>query len=417
MSVKQGFILALGVLSVIFVVVGFNSLAETNQAGYVQVKQAAISGELTCKLQPGMYGRWFGEIHTYPEATTFHFTADSEMGENRDQSLKTTFNDGAESWISGSVRVLLPETDCEGLVRIHRKFKSINNMMKKLVLPGVRSAVFASGPHMSADESYAARRVEFSDLIKDQLLYGTIKTDKEQFETVDLVTGLTKKAWRVRKITCSEESHTCVNGFRREESAFSEFGVSLTNFVIDDIKYPDNVMKQIEEQRNARMTIITKQAEAKLADARASKAVADAKAQVAETRALEEVAKTQMIVRAEATKAQAILAAEQVKDVAKLERDAAEFEKQKQILLGEGEATRKRLVMKADGALDKKLNAWVEAQKAYAAALATAQPGALVPSLIMGGNANGGSNANDLIDMLKVKTARDLTLDLSVQSK
>ena len=416
MSVKKGFMLAAAVFAIVFVVVTFQSLFETNIAGYIQVKQAAVTGELTCKLDPGLYGRFFGDIHTYPEATTFHFTADSEMGERRDQSLKTTFNDGAESKISGSVRVLLPETDCDKLLTLHRKFKNKDNLMVKLVLPGVRLAVFTSGPHMSATESYAARRVEFVNLIRDQLLRGTIVTDKEKVEVTDLITGETKSEWRVRKVTCEKENgRTCVNGYKREESAFSEFDVRLTNFVVDDIIYPKQVMLQIEEQRKARMSIITKQAEAKLADARASKAEADGRAQIAETRAIEEVNKTQFIVRAEAEKEKAILNAERVKAVAKLEKEAAEFEKKKQILLGEGEATRKRLVMQADGALEKKLDAWVKAQEAYAKALATAKPGALVPTLVMGSRSGGGNDALDLIQLLTARTAKDLAVDLGVR--
>ena len=161
------------------------------------------------------------------------------------------------------------------------------------------------------------------------------------------------------------------------------------------------------------MDIITQEAEAKQAEARAKKAKSEAEAAIEETRAKEEVAKTEKIVKAEAEKAEAVLQAEKVKAVAKLEKEAAEFEKQKQVLLGEGEATRKRLVMQADGALEKKLEAWVKAQQFYADALGKAQPGALVPSLQMG--AANGSSAQNFIDLFTAKAARDLSLDLKVK--
>jgi regulator of protease activity HflC (stomatin/prohibitin superfamily) len=416
MSVKKILIIVGAVVALAVAVVMFDSLAETNQAGYVQVKQAAITGTLTVRSDPGMYGQFFGSIHTYKEASTFHFTVDPDMGDKRDQSLPTQFNDGAKARVSGSVRVLLPNTNPDGMISVHRKFKSMDGVMDRLVLPAMRKALFASGPHMTAAESYAERRNEFATLVEDQLLYGIIATDKEPIVVVDEITGKEKTTYKLRRISCGTPSDTCVNGFEREQqSVFHEFGIHLTNFVIDDIVYPKNVLDQIETQRAARMNIITKEAEAKEADARAKKAEAEARAKVAETRATEEVAKTQRIVKAEADKAEAILRGEKVKEVAKLEKEAAEFEKKKQILLGEGEATRKRLVMQADGALKQKLKAWVEAQKAWAEAYSKRN----VPSTVLGGNGgsagHGDADVQSLIKLLTAKTARDVSLDLDIK--
>lgn len=415
MTIKQFVVLTVVVIVLAIVGVSFNQIVETNEAGNVQVKQAAVTGTLSCKLDPGMWGQWFGTIHTYKEASTFHFSANSNRG---DDSLPTRFSDATRAQVSGTVRVLLPVTDCDALTRIHRKFKSFAGVMDKLVEPAMRKSLFHAGPHMTAAESYAERRGEFATLAEDQLVNGVIKVDKEDKQAVDPITGEKTIVKVVTPRTCEEANGTtCVGGFERDIGVFREFGISLTNFVIDGIKYPDNVLAQIEAQRKARMNIITQEAEAKEAEARAKKAKSEAEAAVAETRAKEEIAKTQRIVKAEADKAEAVLQAEKVKEVAKLEKEAAEFEKKKQILLGEGEAARKRLVMQADGALEKKLDAWVKAQQAYAEALGKAQPGALVPSLMMGSGSGAGGNAGELIELLKAKTARDLTLDLGVRGK
>lgn len=105
---------------------------------------------------------------------------------------------------------------------------------------------------------------------------------------------------------------------------------------------------------------------------------------------------------------------EKEREVAKLKSEAAEFTKQEQIKLGEGEAARKRAVMSADGALEKKLAAYIEVNKAFAAELGKQR---WVPEVQMGGNGASGSAAVNLIDLLQVKTARDLALDLGVQKK
>ena len=365
------------------------SIVETNKAGYMQIKQAAITGELTCIMEPGMYGQFFGDIHTYSEAETFYFTADTETGERRNQSLPSRFNDGAKASVSGSLRVILPQ-DCDKLLNLHRKFHSMEGVMDKLVLPAVRKALFNTGPHMSAGESYAERRGEFAMLAEDQLKFGVIMVDKHEETQMDPITDEPKKVWVLFKRSCTEPtSPSCIGGFIRDHSAFSQFGVDITNFVIDGIEYPDAVLEQIEAQRKARMNIITQQAEAKEADARAAKAEAEARAQIAETRAAEEVKKTQIVVAAE----------------------AAELEKKANIARGEGEAARRRAVMQADGALERKLAAFVEAQKAWAQAYSQ-RP---VPSMIMGGDTNTDGGAVEFSQAMQLLVAKELGLDLGLQ--
>lgn len=407
---RKIFILVGASIGAILLLFSAGSLVETNTAGNVQVKQAAITGELTCKLDPGMWAQMFGTIHTYKEASTFHFSATSERG---DGSLPTRFADATKAQVSGTVRVLLPVTDCDSLIQIHKKFRSFDGVMVKLVEPAMKKALFNSGPHMTAAESYAERRGEFASLAEDQLMNGVIRVDQVSRTVVDILTGKKTVIRVVQPRSCTEENDTCIGGFARQIGVFRAFGITLTNFVIDGITYPDNVLAQIEAQRAARMDIITQQAEAQQAEARAKKAVAEASAAVAETRAKEEISKTQRIVKAEADKAEAILHAQKVKEVAKLAKDAAVFEKDRQILLGQGEATRKRLVMGADGALDKKLAAYVATQKAWAEAYSKRK----VPTTVFGGSGSGGQDGSTqvLIDLLTAKTAKDLSLDISTK--
>ncbi len=383
-----------------------SSIFEKNDAGFLQIKQAALSGDLTCRLEPGVYGQMFGDIHTYPEAETYFFTAAEQTGQRRNESLPTRFNDGAKAQVSGSLRVILPR-DCEPLVKLHRKFHSIDGVMHKLVLPAVRKALFSTGPHMSAGESYAERRGEFAVLAEDQLRNGVIMVDKFQEERPDPITGEAKVVWVLSKRDCDVEGGHCIGGFERDTAAFTEFAVGITNFVIDGIEYPQAVLAQIESQRQARMNVITQQAQAKEAEARAAKAEAEAKARIAETRAEEEVKKTQLVVKAEGER-----------DQARLAKEAAGFWKEEQILRGQGEAERKKMVMAADGALAQKLEAWVKVNELYAAAISKYN-GSWVPQVVMGqgGGASAASNgAQGFVDLLMAKTAQDLALDLKIKN-
>lgn len=416
LSPKKVAILVLAGVTVLVTSLLSSSLFETNMAGYMQVKQAAVTGDLSCRIEPGTYGQWFGDIHTYKEASTFYFGLDDPADDGLvTKPLTTTFADGAKSTVAGSVRVLLPR-DCESLKLIHRKFKSMDGVMSRLVLPALRKVAFQTGPHMTSAESYSERRGEFANLLEDQLLNGIVKVDNVETTATDPITGKEQTVLKLRKRTCdTPNGKTCVGNYERDPGVFSEFHIDLTNFEVADIEYTKTVLDQIEAQRTARMDIITQEAEAQKAEARAKKAASEAEAAIAETRAKEEVQKTQRIVQAEADKAEATLQAEKVRDVARLEKEAAEFEKKRQILLGEGEATRKRLVMQADGALEKKLQALIEINAKYADALSKAQPGALVPYMQLGSSGEGGGNARDLIQLLTAQTAKQLSADTTVK--
>jgi hypothetical protein len=103
---------------------------------------------------------------------------------------------------------------------------------------------------------------------------------------------------------------------------------------------------------------------------------------------------------------------------AQLDTQAAEQFKRAETLRGEGEGARRRLVMEADGVLEKKLQAYTEVSKLYASAIKDYK-GNWVPSVVMGGG-NGthmaGSGAQELIDLLTIKTVRDLGLDMSIRN-
>lgn len=72
--------------------------------------------------------------------------------------------------------------------------------------------------------------------------------------------------------------------------------------------------------------------------------------------------------------------------------------------------------MSADGALDKKLEALVKINELYAAAIKEYK-GQWVPSITMGESQRGTNGANQLIDLLTTKTARDLAIDMGLAGK
>lgn len=126
-----------------------------------------------------------------------------------------------------------------------------------------------------------------------------------------------------------------------------------------------------------------------------------------------EVAET----KANREKVVAETAAQRDLNVAKLNREAADQTKQKLILEGEGESTKRKLIMAADGALAIKLGTFERVNAAYAQAWKEYR-GNIVPGVVFGGAPSGnGNNAVGLVDLLTTKLAKDLSLDMSLQGQ
>jgi regulator of protease activity HflC (stomatin/prohibitin superfamily) len=131
------------------------------------------------------------------------------------------------------------------------------------------------------------------------------------------------------------------------------------------------------------------------------------------------VVKEQAVVDAQREKEVAVISAEKNVEVARQQKLEAEQKKlaaveykQEQILRGEGDGAYKRLVIEADGALAQKLATYEKVMGRFASAIEKQKWG---PEVQMGDSGNdGGSNAMTLIEMMSVKAAKDLSLDLRV---
>jgi hypothetical protein len=97
-----------------------------------------------------------------------------------------------------------------------------------------------------------------------------------------------------------------------------------------------------------------------------------------------------------------------------LDVQTAELRKQKDILEGQGIATKKKLIMEADGALDQKLQAYKEVSKYWADAFGAYQ-GSLVPTFVSGGGggSNGGNAGLNFMELMTAKAQMDLSLNLN----
>jgi hypothetical protein len=381
---------------------------ENLDAGEIMVIQSPVSGQLTWHTTPGVKWQGFGKVTKYEKRSQFWFSAKADQGTKNDESLKIRFNDGGHANISGSISWEMPVDD-EHLTQLHTKFGTHRAIEQQLVRTMIEKSIYMTGPLLSSTESYAGRRNELLRLIEDQTSHGIYQTRTITEVQKDPITGTDHKVSVVQLVTDKDGKF-----IRVEESPLLEFSVRTFNLAINEIKYEGKVEEQIQQQQQATMQVQIAIAEAKRAEQQVLTTQKEGEAAAAKAEWAQKTIAAKQTTEAEMKKSVAETEAKQKLEVARLDAEAAKQFKVAETARGEGESARKKLVMEADGALEKKLEAWLEAQKAYAKAIGQ-HSGPWVPSVVMGGQGNGQQGAfgaQQLIELMTAKTARDIGLEM-----
>lgn len=384
----------------IFGLIFMGNIFENVDANEIMVVQAVPSGHQSVYTTPGWKWQGFGRVTKYHKRSQFWFSAKGDQGAKTDESMRLRFNDGGHANASGSFAYEMPVSTI-GVLALHNRYGSEIAMAQQLIRPSAERAVYFSGPLMSSTESYAAKRSDLLNFIEDQLQRGLYKTQRRDVKVHDAITGEEKNATIVE--IAQDDKATPL---RQEESPLAQFGIHIFNLSLNEIKYEETVEKQIRTQQQMQMAVQTAIAEAKQAEQRRITTEQSGMADAAKAKWEQEVVKA-----TEVTAAQKRLA------VSVLDAQAAEQTKRKLILEGEGEGAKRRAIISGDNALDKRLEAWLESQKFWAEAFAN-YGGKVVPDVVMGnttGGTGGGNNGfTQAMDMVGIKMARDLSLDMQM---
>ncbi len=385
-------------------------LTETVEKGTYDILQIPVSGKIVAEMKPGMYAQLCGDVTTWPKSDTFFFTADSSEGKATDQSIEVRFVDGSMAKISGTMRVQLPTNkDQAKALMTDLNFSGYPDLENRFVLPIVRKALRNTANMMTAQQSYAAKRADFSTWAEDQILLGLYKT-KTVMKPIMVNGKEVMKPFKERFMTKG------TSDYAREKSPLGSTGIGFAQFEIKSFKYEDKVKKQISAQQESLMAIATKKAEAEKAKQEAITVEAKGKAELQRVKYEKLKEKTVAVIEAEKNAKVATTDAQRDLDVAKLDKLAAVETKAKDILLGQGIAKRKQLIMAADGALKQKLQATVEINEVWAKAFANRK----VPTTYFaGGGKDGGSGPdNSFQNFMNAMTANatsQLSLDMKVK--
>lgn len=414
----------------------FNSIFVYNEAGY-QTHIRTIFGDEKVVSDVGYTTKLFGRATAWKQAQTLQFTLD-EVTDSTDegtavQGFKVVFLGNVDSTVEASTRFRMPQG--EQFLKIAREYRTPENFMATAVAPAVKETLQSTASLMTADDYFSGARSEFGSEFENQLKNGQYVIKRKEVSRTnvrhrnqadslksggDLAGVVDENSQRSDFVT---EKVKDGNGNEvRKAQQFVGLGVEvvearITNVIPNDM-YRQRMVKvqsALAELAVARQNRLKEEEEKLLVTARGEKEV-EQKRQETLRDQIEQTTK------AETEKKLAILAANREKESAQIAKitsaellEKAKIDAQATKVSADAEAYAKEAVIMADGALDKKLAAFVETQKVWA----TAASQAAVPSIVMGGGANEStsrqSEISDLMGILAVKAAKDLQLDMSVK--
>ena len=277
------------------------------------------------------------------------------------------------------------------------------------------SAVRKTAPIFTAEEAKVTRIAEFRKLAEDMLTEGeyatTIEVLKEKAgeDEVDSNGKVIKKAetqeYRITKLKLDKDGNRVLT----KKSALKQYGISVLQFEIQNVKLDEKAQKQLDIVKEREMQRVANATAAETAKQKAITAKAEGDAKIAEAKAAQEVIKMTEVTQAQKERDVAILQAEKEKEVARLNALKALEDAKRIRAEGEAEAAANRAKVIAGLTPQEKAEWDYKTRVGVAEALAkSSHP--LVPEIMMGGNGGKDGNAMDAVGL---KMLMDITEKLS----
>ena len=364
-------------LAVIFLILA-KGIFQTNDAGYFQVRQAAITGNMSVRQTAGTYFQWFGTITEYKNVTTCGI-GESHTGDGTADidAVDVIFNDGSKAKISGLIRVKLPTT-IEGSINLKKEYaQGFDHFIQSGIVPIVNNAIKLSANLRSAQDAYTTLAL-FQQAVEDQLRNGIYVTKSDKVEKTTSTGDIEEQ--RVTILVYGEDGQPL-----RTPNRLQQLGCEVLECVIDVPQFDEKVEEMIAKRKDEAMkTELSKQ--------EAIRAKQDAL--TAEQQGLANVAKAKY--EQEVVKVEAVTIAQKEFEVSQLAARKEDENRKAAIYKGQGEAEAARLKVSAG------LTPQEKAEWDYKTKVGVAQALSAIkyPSILINGGDNGGSgNAMDAVNI------------------
>jgi hypothetical protein len=355
---------------VLIILFGYGMVVINNVAGhYVMIEPLRGSGMFEPIMEPGRFFKWFNKPYVWDRSATFWFSFDPTEGGTRDQSVPVRYNDGGTAKVSGSVRYIIGYDDTdeetkkkskERFTKLHIQYRNKENFRDRAIRALATEVLTLTSTLMSAEESYTTTKAQFTQWALDQLNNGVYLVETY----TDIVTLPSGEKKQVRRSKPRIDPKT--KQIMRKEHALEDFEITFSQFVISDPEYHKSIKQQITNKLTNLMGKVASQAEAQLNAEKEKMAIAEGQRNVVKAEYEQKVQNVKDIIDTEISAAKERIPAEARNIVSLVKKQAAEFQRDADIFDGEGEASKKRALQKADSNLEIRLKLWLVGHQARA---------------------------------------------------
>lgn len=409
-----------------------------NEAGFV-THVRTIFGDEKIIDDVGYSTKWFGRATPWKKAISVQSTSMADQADKNPENdasgaiietFPIVFLGNVDAQVESSARFRLPTG--EAFLTIAQEYRNPENFIRSALLPAIKETLQATASLMTADDYYAGARSEFGAEFENQLNDGLYLIKRKEIRVSHdglppqngaLQAGTEQNGFSTNTSSqfITEKVTDIKNMPIRKQQQFRKLGVEVVEARITNIdpnpQYKQRMVKvqqALADLAVARQNRLKEEEEKRLVTARGEKEV---EAKLQET-LRDQIERTTL---AETEKQLTVINAQRERSRAEIEKDTAELLRDKATtnaaaikITADAEAHAREATIKADGALQSKLDALIAINKAWAQAAAQAP----VPSVMMGAGQAGSAGRQDeisqLMDVLATKAARDLALDMKL---
>lgn len=438
---KLGWTVGIVIAALLFSWIMFSQMFYYNQAGYItQVTTKFPTQGEKVVATTGYTWIGFGNYVPWPRQMSVQSVQDVStlpkgdfdgLGSSLIPAFPVTFLGGVVATVDANVRVALPEG--EPFLQLARTYRTPDNFVLQSIMPVMKSTLQSTAQLMSADDYYNGGATEFRRSFQDQIADGAyvvnriekqIKNSRPAAGAAIAQNGKDQGEFGgdTTTIVVTEKVIDPKTGQPiRLERQFSKLGVTVADANILNIDPSPQFKERMKAVQQSQADLSIARQGRQTADEQKKLVTAKGEMEVEQKRQLTMKDQVEKTTNAETDRQLAVTTANREKEKAEIERQTAQIKyEQAQIDAkttkekADAEAYAKKAVILADGALTQKLQARVEIEKVWANAFEHAK----VPQMVMGGSGEGTgrqSDAQTLQQLVGIKAAKDLLLDMSVK--
>lgn len=417
------------------VTLGAGALAY-NEAGYCQHIRTIFGTEThTCKT--GWYVKGWGYSNAWPHFITVAHTDNmSAEGSSISGSYNVRMSDNWTGDVTQTTRFGIPQ-DAEQFIKMARDFRSPERLISTTLRPSVTAAIDTVANMFTMEQYYSGRmrdqfKIEFKDTIeKGQPLVEVKEIDVDNPDASRAASSALAAAQDSSDVGDTDgrlivtEKVRDENGQEiRTQPEYLQYGIMVSQAILEKIEADPAFEEQQKKRKEAASRrVIAKEQRLEQEEQRLLE-IANGETEIARRQAQAKTEQIQATTDAETKKKLALIEASRMKEEAEIQRETAKITLERARIDAEAvqvsadaEAYAKEAILTADGALQQKLDAFVETQKVWADAASKIN----VPSTIFNnGGAEGGNAGNALgtveqfMGMMTMKAAKDLQVDPTI---